>query len=112
MTVILGAFGSTGPWALLWMFAVLVLEASITTAQPCGTTKVIQPVPQLASTTTSRCSHDARVKSILMRDRVHFATIRCGTIHRPLCLRLMLVSLVSSISVSGLGSPLSSADKD
>src|ERR1700684_3230030 len=104
MTFSVGALGSTGPAALLRMLAVLVLDASIRTRQPCGTSNVIHPVPQLASMVTSRWAQDDWVKSILMSDLVHLAMIRCGTIHRPFCLRLMLVTVVSRTRVSGPGS--------
>ncbi|MFI5826064.1 hypothetical protein ACIA6C_02175 [Streptomyces sp. NPDC051578] len=94
------AAGSAGAETWFAMCAVLVLDPSIRTAQPCGTISWMLPEPQRASTVTSPCTQTASVKSITMPSILHSATILRGTVHRPCCLMLLIPVLRTSVSAS------------
>ena len=83
-----------------------MLDGLIRAAQPSGSNSRIYPVRVTASTATSRCVHDALVKSIVMKPVVDSAAIRCGTVHCPDCLRLGALVLSTSVSGSGKASPV------
>lgn len=92
--------------ALLLMCEVLVLDGLIRAAQPSGSNSRIHPVRVTASTATSRCAHDALVKSIVIKPVVDSAVIRCGTVHCPDCLRLGALVLSTRVPGSGRASPV------
>src|SRR5580693_7479830 len=109
--MMVGAPGAAVPGALLLLCEVLVLDGLIRAAQPSGSNSRIHPLRVTASTATSRCAHEAFVKSIVMKPVVVSAVIRCGTVHCPDCLRLGALVLSTSVSGSGRASPVMATER-